>query len=53
MITVTITNPITPSPAKAQLQNPFVAAVAPKILDSKLEAELVYGGPGFPTNMAR
>ncbi len=52
VITIITINTILSTQAVAQLQNPFVGTVAPKILDSSLKVELVYTGPGFPTNMA-
>jgi len=52
VITIITINTILSTQAEAQLQNPFVGTVAPKILDSSLKVELVYTGPGFPTNMA-
>ena len=42
-----ITFTATSSPAEAQLQ-----AARPQVLDASLKVELVYTGPGFPTNMA-
>ena len=42
-----ITFTATFSPAEAQLQ-----AARPQVLDARLKVELVYTGPGFPTNMA-
>ena len=40
--------------AEAQVQNPFLspAAPQPQLVDPNLKVELVYTGPGFPTNMA-
>src|SRR6478735_1771268 len=52
VITIITIKTILSTQAEAQLQNPFVGTVAPKILDSSLKVELVYTGPGFPTNMA-
>jgi len=52
VITIITINTILSTQAEAQLQNPFVGTVAPKISDSSLKVELVYTGPGFPTNMA-
>ena len=41
------------SSAEAQSQDPFTTpTIGPKIIDSRLKAELIYSGPGFPTNMA-
>lgn len=40
--------------AEAQVQNPFLSPAGPQphLADPKLRIELVYTGPGFPTNMA-
>ena len=47
LILLFITFIATSSPAEAQLQ-----AARPQVLDASLKVELVYTGPGFPTNMA-
>ena len=47
LILLFITFIATSSPAVAQLQ-----AARPQVLDARLKVELVYTGPGFPTNMA-
>ena len=50
MITSTLD---TTSFSSAESQDPFTTpTIGPKIIDSRLKAELVYSGSGFPTNMA-
>jgi len=54
VITIITINTILSTQAEAQLQNPFLSPAAPQphLVDPNLKVELVYTGPGFPTNMA-
>jgi aldose sugar dehydrogenase len=48
-----ITGTISTLPAEAQSKNDETSATdEPRIMDPNLKVELVYKGPGFPTNMA-